>query len=109
MGGRIHMAKRHTNPQPLELSTGERIATTGRAVIQGIGHETRAQHESQHATQQWVSRAEVDRILIEWPDANAEVARQMLAKYGLPNEATHTKLFWERNDPWKRTIVSNDT
>ena len=32
----------------------------------------------------------------------------MLAKYGPPNEATPTKLFWYRNGPWKRTILSTD-
>jgi hypothetical protein len=36
------------------------------------------------------------------------VAQQMLAKYGLPNEATPTKLFWYRNGPWKRTILTSE-
>lgn len=95
--------------QPTELSTGERLATTGRAVVQGIAHELKGRHETMHGSQESVSSAVVERIITDWPDANAEVARQMVAKYGPPNEATPTKLIWECNPPWKRTIVSNDT
>ena len=32
----------------------------------------------------------------------------MLAKYGMPNEATPTKLFWYRNGPWKRTVLTSE-
>ena len=32
----------------------------------------------------------------------------MLEKYGPPNEATPTKLFWYRNGPWKRTELKSD-
>jgi hypothetical protein len=103
------MAKRKSSSQPTELTTGERLATTGRAVLQGIAHETKGKHESQPGAAQRVSAAEVDRIIEDWPDANAEVARQMVAKYGPPNEATPTRLFWEGNHPWKRTIVSSET
>lgn len=33
----------------------------------------------------------------------------MLDIYGAPNEATQTKLFWYRNGPWKRTVLSSDS
>jgi hypothetical protein len=32
----------------------------------------------------------------------------MLAKYGMPNEATPTKLFWYRNGPGKRTMLTSE-
>jgi hypothetical protein len=32
----------------------------------------------------------------------------MIAKYGSPNEATESQLFWYGNDPWKRTVLSRD-
>src|SRR5437016_4667320 len=35
-----------------------------------------------------VPGAEVERIIDEWPAAQKNVAKQMLAKYGMPNEAT---------------------
>ncbi|MGQ0816109.1 MAG: hypothetical protein ACT4O1_16890 [Gemmatimonadota bacterium] len=52
--------------------------------------------------------AEVERIIDEWPGAQKNVARQMIAKYGAPNEATATKLFWYGNEPWKRTEITSD-
>src|ERR671932_1897065 len=102
------MSDRHQQPQPKELSTGERMATTGRAVIQGIAHEARGEHETEEGARQTVAAAEVERIIDGWPEAQKNVARQMLDKYGPPNEATPSKLFWYRNGPWKRTILSSD-
>ncbi len=95
-------------PQPKDLDTGERMATTGRAVIQGIAHEARGEHETEEGARQTVDPAEVERIIEGWPDAQRNVARQMLDKYGPPNEAAPTQLFWYRNGPWKRTVISRD-
>jgi hypothetical protein len=50
----------------------------------------------------------VEQIIDNWPEAQQNVARQMLAKYGPPNEATPTRLFWYRNRPWKRTELTSD-
>ena len=86
-------------PQPKDLDTGERMATTARAVIQGIAHEVRGEHETEGGARQTVAAAEVERIIAGWPDAQQNVARQMLAKYGPPNEATPTKLFLYRSGP----------
>ena len=47
-------------------------------------------------------------IFKKWPSPQKNIARQMIAKYGLPNEATPTKRFWYRNGPWKRTELSRD-
>ena len=102
------MSQRGERPQPTELSTPERLATTGRAVVQGIAREARGEHETDEGARQRVEPTEVERIVEGWPEAQKNVARQMLAKYGPPNEATPTKLFWYRNGPWKRTILSSD-
>ena len=102
------MAGRAQQPQPKDLDTGERLATTGRAVVQGMAHEARGEHETEPGAQHRAGSSEVERIIADCPDAQQNVARQMLAKYGLPNEATPTKLFWYRNGPWKRTILSSD-
>jgi hypothetical protein len=102
------MTDRQEQPQPKDLDTGERMATTGRAVIQGIAHEVRGEHETEEGARHTVAAAEVERIIDGWPEAQKNVARQMLEKYGPPKEATPTKLFWYRNGPWKRTILSSD-
>ncbi len=103
------MPDREEQPQPKDLDTGERMATTGRAVVQGIAHEARGAHETEEGVRHRVDVAEVETILEDWPDAQKNVAHQMLEKYGPPNEATPTKLFWYRNGPWKRTILDKDT
>jgi hypothetical protein len=44
------MTGREEQPQPKDLDTGERLATTGRAVVQGIAHEVRGEHETEPGT-----------------------------------------------------------
>ena len=95
-------------PQPLDLNTGERLATTGRAVAQGIAHELRGEHETQKGARHTVNVAEVRRLIEDWPAPQKNIAEQMIEKYGPPNEATPTKLFWYNNGPWKRTELSRD-
>ena len=95
-------------PQPKDLSTPERIATTARAVVQGIAHEARGEHETQPGARESVSLQDVERIIGSWPDPQKNVAHQMLEKYGPPNEAMPSKLIWYGNGPWKRTELSSD-
>jgi hypothetical protein len=85
------------------------LVMTGRAVIDGITHEARGEHETEGGARHTVAIGEVTRIIEGWPDGQKNIARQMLDKYGPPNEATPTKLFWYRNDPWKRTVLSRDS
>jgi hypothetical protein len=100
--------KRQEQPQPLDLKTGERLGSTARAVGQGIAHELRGEHETQKGARQTVAAGEVEKIVESWPVAQKNIAGQMIEKYGLPNEATPTKLFWYGNGPWKRTELSRD-
>jgi hypothetical protein len=99
----------HEDPQPRDLDTGGRLVSTGRAVADAIAHKARGTHEGDEGTRQKVDAAEVEQITGDWPDAPKNIARQMVTKYGPPNEATPTKLFWYGNRPWKRTIVDRDT
>jgi hypothetical protein len=95
-------------PQPKDLTTGERLKTTLGAVGQGIRYTVKGEHETEGKAHLRVEPAEVERIIDGWPDAQKNVARQMLDKYGPPNEATPTRLFWYRNGPWKRTELTSD-
>jgi hypothetical protein len=94
--------------QPKDLSTAERLATTGRAVAQGIRYKAKGEHETQAGADLVVEEADAVAIIEHWPNAQKNVAEQMLAKYGPPNEATLTRLTWYRNGPWKRTEVTSD-
>jgi hypothetical protein len=108
MGEVSRMNDRDREFQSKDLDTPERLATTGRAVAQGVVHELRGEHETQKGAAQRLSTADVERIIEDWPHAQMNVARQMVDKYGPPNEATPSKLFWYRNGPWKRTELSRD-
>jgi len=100
--------KIHEQPQPLDLGTGERLASTARAVGQGIAHKLKGEHETQKGARETVAAAEVQKIIEDWPAAQKNIAEQMIEKYGTPNEANPTKLFWYNNGPWKRTELSRD-
>jgi hypothetical protein len=91
-----------------DLDTPERLATTGRAVAEGVAHLARGQHETERAAAEQVDRVTAERIVEHWPPAPKNVALQMIDKYGPPNEATPTRLFWYRQPPWKRIEVSAD-
>jgi hypothetical protein len=94
--------------QPTDLDTGERLATTGRAVVQGVAHQVRGEHETEPGVRSTIAPGEVERLIADWPESQRNVARQMIERYGPPNEATPSKLFWYRNEPWKRTELARD-
>ena len=100
--------KRKEQPQPMDLDTSERLASTARAVGQGMANKLRGRHETQKGRRQVVNEARIARLLKDWPAPQKNIAKQMIAKYGFPNEATSTKLFWYENGPWKRTELSRD-
>jgi hypothetical protein len=53
-------------------------------------------------------RVTVEQMIADWKSKPQEVARRMLAKYGLPHEATPMRLIWHQTGPWKRTEVVNE-
>jgi hypothetical protein len=50
--------------------------------------------------------AAVTETIKDWPRAAQDAAREMLAKYGPPQEMIPTLLIWKGNAPWVRTVVS---
>lgn len=50
----------------------------------------------------------VQTIITDWNAMSKKSASQTIEKYGLPNEATQSRLIWYNNGPWKRTIVYRD-
>lgn len=51
----------------------------------------------------------VNQILTYWEGKSLERAKEIIQKYGYPQEATMSRLIWYNNGPWKRTIVYQDT
>ena len=93
---------------PGDLPTGERMATLAAAATDAMRHKAQGEHETEHGAGQLVPLAQAEAIIAGWPEAPQKGARQMLAQYGPPNEATPTKLFWYRNGQWKRTELTSD-
>ncbi len=65
----------------------------------GYPSHTRPQHYGDHPLNQ---------LLANWPQPSKEGAYLMIQKYGVPNEATASRLIWYNNGPWKRSIVYRD-
>jgi len=55
-----------------------------------------------------VDKATVEGIIANWKATPQEVARTVIAKYGMPQEATAMRLVWHNNGPWKRTELVNE-
>jgi len=100
------MAER--NREPKDLDTRERMATLAAAKADATSHSVRGEHETEEGVRHTTDLAQVEALIDGWPEAPKMVARQMLEQYGAPNEATPTKLFWYRNGPWKRTVLTSD-
>lgn len=54
------------------------------------------------------NKAMVDKIIANWMPTPKQVARTIIAKYGMPNEATAMRLVWHNNGPWKMTELVNE-
>ncbi|MBP0444834.1 hypothetical protein J8J14_08560 [Roseomonas sp. SSH11] len=52
-----------------------------------------------------MDQASVTALIQDWPQEARAAAEEMLRKYGAPQEASPTRLLWEANRPWIRTIV----
>jgi hypothetical protein len=96
------------NNGPKNIETSERMATIARASANAMTHKSHGEHQTEGGIQFSVPLAEAQAIIESWPKAPQEGARQLLEQYGPPNEATPTKLFWYRKEPWKRIVVTSD-
>lgn len=51
---------------------------------------------------------DLERILARWDPKASTVARQMIQKYGRPDEVSSGRVIWHDKGPWKRTEVANE-
>ncbi len=91
-----------------DLDTGERMKTLAGAMADTAKHNAQGEHETAAGTRYTMDLDTVKQLIADWPDAPRRGARQMLERYGPPNEATPTKLFWYNAGPWKRIVVTRD-
>jgi hypothetical protein len=94
--------------KPNEVPVGERLKELATAMANNMMHKAKGEHETEEGARYSIEPAQVEEWISDWPAAPKLAARKMIEQYGPPNEATPTKLFWYRNEPWKRTIVTRD-
>lgn len=84
-------------------------AAAATVVILPAARPARADHTPEHATQAArppVDKAMLDKMLAGWPERPRLGAAQMIAKYGLPQEATADRLVWHDAGPFKRICLT---
>lgn len=89
------------------MENKERLKTAAMATASAIKakiHKGKA-HPGSTAT---VSSEVVEEIIADWGSFPRHTAQNTIKKYGLPQEATPSQLFWFNNGPWKRTRVLRD-
>ena len=55
-----------------------------------------------------VDQAMVDKITSTWKSEPKALAHKIIAKYGLPQEASANRLIWMNNGPWKWSELVNE-
>jgi hypothetical protein len=83
------------------------VRVAGRFLVAGTGLLTVVAGQAATLTAK-VEPAQVVEITKEWPEAARNAARDIMQKYGPPQEATANLLIWRENGPWKRTLVHKD-
>jgi hypothetical protein len=89
------------------MEPGERLKTLMSSKASAMKQKLGCKRE-QAGRQAMTEFAVVDAILQDWPTAPKLVAEDAIERYGLPNEATYSRLIWYNNGPWKRTEISRD-
>jgi hypothetical protein len=57
---------------------------------------------------QQVTKAIIETTIQAWKAEPQKTARMIVAKYGLPQEASTNRLIWHNNGPWKTTVLVNE-
>lgn len=89
------------------MKTREKMAHAVTSTARAVGKEI-AGTGGEKPTRAQVSQAQVQPVLDEWQSTPRKVAERMIEKYGLPHEATASRLIWFETGSWKRSIVYRD-
>jgi len=88
------------------LEQEEKLKTAATAM--GSDFKVQAFGGAEKTTDTVVNIENVESIISHWNAMSKKAAVQTIKQYGLPNEATQSRLIWYNNGPWKRTIVYRD-
>ena len=92
--------------EPGGMSSGDRLKTV--AIGAASAAKTAGQQAGEQPTTTLVNMQDVERITADWPAMSQAAVKEIVGKYGAPNEAMDSRLIWYNNGPWKRTICYRD-
>ena len=92
--------------EPGGKRAGDRLKTVAVAAISDA--KTGGAQTGEHPTAGVVDMPTVERIMREWPKMSQVAVREMIEKYGPPNEAMESRFIWYNNGPWKRSTCYRD-
>ena len=92
--------------EPGDMEPGDRLKTVAIGAMSAA--KTAGQQAGEQPTSTIVDMQTVDTIVASWPTMSQAGVKEIVGKYGPPNEATDSRLIWFNNGPWKRTICYRD-
>ncbi len=93
---------------PATLEPVLRLSVLANAVADAAALVESGKHETAYGAMTQVPADQVTQIVTDWPEAARLGVERMTMQYGLPNEATATKLLWFDRAPWKRIQITKD-
>ena len=92
--------------EPGDMKPGDRLKPV--AIGAASAAKTAGQQAGEQPTTAIVGMQTVEAITADWPAMSQAGVKEIVGKYGPPNEATESRLIWYNNGPWKRTICYRD-
>ncbi len=92
--------------EPGNMDPGDRLKTVTIGALSAA--KTVGQQAGEQPTASVVDMHAVNAIVATWPMMSQAAVKEIVGKYGPPNEALDSRLIWYNNGPWKRTICYRD-
>jgi hypothetical protein len=92
--------------EPGDMKPADRLKTV--AIGAASAAKTAGQQAGEQPTTTVVEMQTVERITANWPMMSQAAVKEIVGKYGAPNEAMDSRLIWYNNGLWKRTICYRD-
>ena len=92
--------------EPGGKHAADRLKTVAQAAISDA--KTGGRQAGEQPTAKVADMATVGRIMSEWPKMSQSAVKEMVEKYGPPNEVMESRFIWYNNGPWKRSTCYRD-
>ncbi|MGN7308683.1 hypothetical protein ACTHQ2_22335, partial [Bacillus subtilis] len=90
------------------MKVTDKLKQVGMSMASDVATRLSGKSGEQPNTEDYVDLELTEAIVKDWSAVSKHGAKEIIEKYGLPDEATPSRLIWYNNGPWKRTIVYRD-